>query len=136
MRAIYTVVLVGFLAISVFGLLLMPYDGSSHDKNCLASLINNTESPCPRDDPFGFASFHNLAVKKISSMTLVGDFTALYILAVMMFLSVGYILTSLDNKLSVEGVRFSRSEILKTKYTIQDTISFWFSLHENSPSLA
>lgn len=76
MRTTFTIIaVIGFVSISLFGLVLMPYN-SDHAIDCLASLINNSASPCPESDPLGFANFHNNAIKKISTLTVIDGVTA------------------------------------------------------------
>src|SRR3990167_5052224 len=66
MKSLWTITaLAGFLSLSIFGLWLMPYS-PNHDHRCLAAFINNAKSPCPEEDPMGFANFHGGALKKIS----------------------------------------------------------------------
>ena len=127
------IVLAGFISISVFGLFLMPYDGSSHDMACLASLINHSASPCPQQDPLGFANFHNNAVKKISSFILVENMAllTLFLFLLILFWGAGFALSSnqtTETVLSVENY-----ELPITSYQLPSFIR-WFSIHENSPS--
>jgi hypothetical protein len=136
MKSLRTIIaLVGFISISVFGLLLMPYDGSSHDANCFASLINNAESPCPKNDPLGFANFHNNAIKKISGLIPVDAVSIAYFALI-----IGLIFYSLLVAPSSQGnfiahpVFISSADITKT-HSSESGKLYWLSLHENSPSL-
>lgn len=127
--------LVGFVSISVFGIFLMPYDGSAHDRSCLASLINHAASPCPQDDPLGFANFHNNALKKISSLTVVDSMTVMamaIILAISLFSLISN--RAISGKLSNSFIFYTLERQFFT-YKASPQLA-WFSLHENSPSFS
>ncbi|OGN00147.1 MAG: hypothetical protein A3B91_01895 [Candidatus Yanofskybacteria bacterium RIFCSPHIGHO2_02_FULL_41_29] len=124
--------LIGFILISVFGLFLMPYDGSHHDTSCLASLINNLESPCPSGDPLGFANFHNDAVSKILNLIPTDAVSIAYLASlIMLIFGLFYFRPFQDLLLSPLA---SISESISVSYPPQTDQRSWFSLHENSPS--
>src|SRR3989338_7924345 len=129
-----TIVLTGFISISVLGIFLMPYDGSHHDTACFASLVNNVQSPCPEDDPIGFANFHSDALKKVASLTLIDSWAAWYAIATMIILAFSSASILSADKFSLEQLKFSQSKILADNYFLSAIWMAWFSLHENSPS--
>jgi len=125
-------VFIGFISISIFGLILMPHSGSHHNLSCLASVVNNSESPCPKGDPFGFASFHNSAVKKISNFTISESITLLYsIIYAFLLLSLVFLLSA--DKFLTERIKFTVLVLPIIDYRLLVTRD-WLSLHENSPS--
>lgn len=128
-------VLVGFISISVFGLLLMAHDGSSHDTDCFASVINNAQSPCPKDDPLGFINFHNNAIQKISSLIPVDAVSVAYFALILglIFYSTSAILPARSN-LIVHPIVVSRAEYINKINSSESGNLYWLSLHENSPS--
>ena len=135
MKHIWTIIaLTGFVFVSVFGLSLMPYNGPHHDLvKCLASLVNSSESPCPQADPIGFASFHNNALKKISSLILVENTAMFYamILSVILFLSLMFTLPASGYS---SGRAWHSGSLLPVVSHQLLAVRKWFSLHENSPS--
>jgi len=135
MKSIWTITaLAGFISISVFGLFLMPYDGSHHDTSCLASLINNLESPCPSQDPLGFASFHSSAVSKISNLIPI-DAVSIAYMAAMAMLILGLLYVRPFRGLSLSPlILISKSIAVSHPFRIEQRN--WFSLHENSPSFS
>lgn len=136
MKCLWTIfVLLGFVSISVFGLILMPFDGSHHDRSCLASVINNSVSPCPQADPLGFVNFHSNALKKISSLTLVDDVAIFYAIVLLVTLLLGSAFLLLADKFLIELRKFYNSILPVTGHQLLVTRS-WFSLHENSPSFS
>ena len=126
--------LLGFLWIAIFGLVLMPYDGSAHDVNCLASLVNGVASPCPQNDPLGFASFHNNALQKISSLTIIDGATALYVIFALGLVLFGFLLIKSAQQDFLK-LAVTSQNLRATGYHVQTERLNWFSLHENSPSL-
>ncbi len=134
MKTLWTIIaLMSFTTISLLGIFLMPYDGSSHDMACFASLINGAKSPCPENDPLGFANFHNNAMSKISSLIPI-ESASILVIAIGLILSLFLMFRFADGNTSVSVIAFEYSLETKSFSTGPDRLS-WFSLHENSPSL-
>lgn len=134
MKVFWTILaLTGFISVSFFGFILIHHQGN-HIAECLASRLNGSEAPCPEADPFGFASFHSNALKKISNLIVINGSAALYLATFYIFLMFGLISLSDLSKLSLGRIRFSKSELLTVYYKQQAIRLAWFSLHENSPS--
>lgn len=127
--------LAGFISISVFGLLLMPYDGSSHDTACFASVINNAQSPCPKDDPSGFINFHNNAIQKISSLIPIDAVSVAYFALILGLIFYGMlaVLPTTSNLIS-SPIVVLRAEYINKSHSSESGNLYWLSLHENSPS--
>lgn len=133
MKTFWVIALVGFVAVSFFGLLSIHHQGD-HIAECLASRLNGSDAPCPEADPFGFANFHNDALKKISNLIIIDSAAVFYLMALYTFLTF-WAISLLDfNGLSLSRIRFSKLELLALSYPLQAIRLSWFSLHENSPS--
>ena len=123
------IALVGFISISLFGLLTINHD-SGHNIECLAMQLNGSDAPCPKADPLGFASFHNNAFKKISNLILVDTASIVYLIAmiILIFLSF-FIFQSFESNFIINQISpFFRLKTRNYKLTARQL--FWFSLHE------
>lgn len=134
MKRIWTIIVISSFVAVLFGSLYTTAHGDSHGFICLAVKINGSEAPCPEADPFGFASFHSNALKKISSLIIVDSAALLYIIALHIFLICGAVSFLDFNKLSLRRIKFSEFELLTASGSLPAAKLFWFSLHENSPS--
>ncbi len=130
MKKVWTIIALGSLiSVSLFGLILMPYH-SNHDIACLASLVNNAASPCPRANPLGFVNFHNDAVKKITNLILVDPISVAYLatIAALLFFSFFIVQSAGSNFVTKPISPFFRLETRNYKLTTRQL--FWFALHE------
>src|SRR3989344_4185238 len=96
-----TIALVGFISVSLFGLLLIQHQGG-HAVECLASQLNGSNAPCPEADPLGFASFHSNALKKISNLIVINGAATSYLIILLAISMSGSMLFLSDNKFSIE----------------------------------
>jgi hypothetical protein len=137
MKSLWTITaLAGFISISVFGLLLMPYDGSDHDTACLASVINNAQSPCPEDDPLGFINFHNNAIQKISGLIPVDAASVAYFAFIIGMIFYFTLASYSQSSLAARPVFITGVEYTVKSLSSESGNIYWLSLHENSPSFA
>ena len=128
-----TITVIMFMSISLLGLFLMPYSGPGSSLSCLAAIVNNTASPCPQEDPLGFANFHNGALHKISSLILVDGVTALYAVSFLAFILFGALMTGSAGNRLVNPRAIYALELKTANHKFPIKLD-WISLHEHSPS--
>lgn len=126
-------VLAGFVSISLFSLPLMQYDGSSHDMACLATIINGSKSPCPEEDPLGFAGFHGSVIQKISGSPALSVSALVYLSLIFSAALFGFLTLRLVSEVGV-GRAISGFNLRSEVSLVSSRNLFWISLHENSPS--
>lgn len=134
MKVYWTIfALMGFISVSLFGLLSIHHQ-NDHIVECLASRLNDSDAPCPEADPFGFASFHSNALKKIATLipVNVASITYLALMAGLLFFGLFIILLVDKSLILVSTLEYSS---LTGINPVQARKLAWFSIHENSPSL-
>ena len=132
MKAFWIIALAGFVAVSFFGLLSIHHQGD-HIAECLASRLNGSDAPCPEADPFGFANFHNDALKKISTLIPVDVASIAYLVLTAGLLFFGLFAVPLADK-NLILVSILEYSSLTGINPVQARKLAWFSIHENSPS--
>ncbi len=133
MKSIWTILsLSGFIYVSLFGLLFIHHQGD-HIAECLASQLNGLDAPCPQADPFGFANFHNDALKKISTLIPVDVASIAYLalIAGLLFFGLFAIPLADKNLIPISALEYPH---LTGVNPVQARKLAWFSIHENSPS--
>ncbi|MDO8496774.1 MAG: hypothetical protein Q7S43_04985 [bacterium] len=132
MKAFWIIALAGFVAVSFFGLLSIHHQGD-HIAECLASRLNGSDAPCPAADPFGFANFHNDALKKISTLIPIDVASIAYLALIAGLLFFGLFAVPLADK-NLILVSILEYSSLTGINPVQARKLAWFSIHENSPS--
>ena len=132
MKAFWIIALAGFVAVSFFGLLSIHHQGD-HIAECLASRLNGSDAPCPEADPFGFANFHNDALKKISTLIPVDIASIAYLALIAGLLFFGLFAVPLADK-NLIPISVLECLHLTGVNPVQARKLAWFSIHENSPS--
>jgi hypothetical protein len=133
MKGIWTIIaLSGFIYVSLFGLLFIHHQGD-YMIECLASRLNGSDAPCPQADPFGFANFHNNALKKISTLIPVDVASIAYLalIAGLLFFGFSAVLLANKNLIPISALEYPH---LTGVNPVQARKLAWFSIHENSPS--
>lgn len=129
MRTYYTVIiLVGFISISIFGLLTIHHQGG-HITECLATQLNGSAIPCPEADPLGFANFHNTALKKISNLLLIDSSAASYMMVISLYTLFGFLLFRIVQQRLINPVALYALELQAITYQLPTKLA-WLSLHE------
>ena len=132
MKAFWIIALAGIVSVSFFGLLSIHHQGD-HIAECLASRLNGSDAPCPEADPFGFANFHNDALKKISTLIPVDIASIAYLALIAGLLFFGLFAVPLADK-NLIRVSILEYSSLTGINPVQARKLAWFSIHENSPS--
>ena len=119
MRLLSLVILIGFISLSVFGVLGMLNSGMQEGNPCLASLAQNGACP-PPEHTFASASFHANALKVFSTA----------------FLSLAISLAILFTGFFTLLLQETRSVVNTFTRNIREAVSEFLALQKLQPALA
>ncbi|MEK7554375.1 MAG: hypothetical protein AAB518_00080 [Patescibacteria group bacterium] len=130
-----SLLLIGFVAISVFGVFAMNHDNEEVSRHgCLAATTKGIDCPI-EEAPIAYLAFHLGALKHFVAVSFS---TVALLLHALVFLIVSIVLLSLSRKIGV-----SQSDLLYFRFpwlspfnpVFARELTGWLALHENSPAL-
>jgi len=134
MKYAHVFLLVGFIAISVFGIFSMGGSEHDHADGCIAATAQSAD--CPKENnPLSYLAFHFDGFKSFSAVT-VGEHSLVTLITQILFIGgIGVILAR--SKLAAPSP--SRSYALRRNWQLfnvssKRAIIRWLALHENIPA--
>ena len=127
-----SLLILSFGGISALSFVAMYHDGSHGDELCVTKTATGLDCPA---NPFAFADFH-LSLLKGFSNAYFGDFFNTY-LALITFLLLGLVFDLFGhNSFKFDRRNHYQLEQFFESFTplAESRISYWLSLHENSPT--
>ncbi len=129
-----SLLILSFLGISVLSFVAM-YHGGSYgiDKHCATETATGVNCPA---NPFAFADFHLNLFRRFSSAHS-SEFINIFLSSITFLLLGLFFNPSGYNSLSISRLRPYRSKYFFESFTplAESKTSYWFSLHENSPTV-
>jgi hypothetical protein len=136
MKYVHVFLLVGFIAISVFGIFSMSDVGHDHADTCIAATAQGAD--CPKEsNPLSYLAFHLDGFKSLSSIT-VGENTLVLLITLVFFIAgVGAAL----ERSNLVAPPLDRAYALRKNWQLfnvssKRAITRWLALHENSPAFS
>lgn len=138
MKYLTTILLIGFVGISLFGFIGMPHQMSEHSgSDCFASFVVGKSLCSDGNNPFSYAFYH-IQAYQFFSKALIGSIAAILAIIVLALI-LTFILKNFDFRLVLKKqiICFKKRmiEISGSLHSSFGDFIRWLSLLENSPSI-
>lgn len=138
MKFIISMLLIGFIGMTLFGFMVMPHQTSEHSNfDCIASFVVNKDLCPDENNSFSYAFYHIQAYQFFSS-ALISSFVAIFVITALTFI-LTFVFREIDARLVLRNqifyLRKRLTEVTNSIFSSFRVFIRWLSILENSPSL-